>query len=72
MKCSICKKEISNTQVKYGDASGVRRDENNKIISRGFHHDCMDQKFNAELTPDYYDKTDSEPIVVVIPGKVTK
>lgn len=42
MKCSICHKEISRTQIEYGDANPVKRDENGKIISRAFHHQCVE------------------------------
>jgi len=42
MKCSICHKEISRTQIEYGDANPIKRDENGNIIARAFHHDCVD------------------------------
>jgi len=42
MKCSICHMEISKSQIEYGDANPVKRDENGKIISRAFHHQCVD------------------------------
>lgn len=42
MKCSICHNKISRTQIEYGDANPVKRDENGKIVSRGFHHDCVE------------------------------
>lgn len=42
MKCSICHKEISRTQIEYGDANPIKRDENGNIIARAFHHDCAD------------------------------
>ena len=41
MKCSICKKEISPTNIKYGDANPIKRDENGDIIVRAFHRDCV-------------------------------
>jgi hypothetical protein len=43
-KCSICGKEISASQIKYGDASGTIRDENGKITMRAFHHECVLQQ----------------------------
>jgi len=43
MKCSICHQTISNTQIKYGDASPPKRDESGKIIARGFHHSCVEE-----------------------------
>lgn len=48
MKCSICHLEISASQIKYGDAKPVKRDENGKIISRGFHYDCLDALLERE------------------------
>lgn len=42
MKCSICHKEISRTQIEYGDANPIKRDENGNITARAFHHDCVD------------------------------
>jgi hypothetical protein len=41
MKCKICGHGISAYQIKYGDANPPQRDENGKITSRGFHHDCV-------------------------------
>lgn len=50
IKCSICKKEISDSQLKYGDANPVERNEAGKIVSRGFHHYCVEMQ--SEMTPE--------------------
>ncbi len=34
--------EISKSQIEYGDANPIKRDENGNIIARAFHHDCVD------------------------------
>lgn len=48
MNCSICHMEISRSQIESGDANPVKRDENGKIISRGFHHDCVEMLLEKE------------------------
>jgi len=34
--------EISKSQIDYGDANPAKRDQNGKIITRAFHHQCVD------------------------------
>lgn len=48
MNCSICHMEISRSQIEIGDANPVKRDENGKIISRGFHHYCVELLLERE------------------------
>lgn len=37
--------EISKSQIEYGDANPIKRDENGKVISRAFHHQCVETLF---------------------------
>ena len=48
MKCQYCNKEISKTQIKYGDANPIKRDANGKIIERAFHHQCLIDAFEND------------------------
>lgn len=62
MKCSICHKEISRTQIEYGDANPVKRDENGKIISRAFHHSCVEnliEKMEIEESNKAYEASEA-------------
>ena len=48
MNCSICHKKISKSQIEYGDANPVKRDESGKIIARAFHHACVEMLLERE------------------------